>query len=130
MLRRIGRAFVAVLSFARHSVTGLLLFLGALGVVSPILGSAYVWLDTGVNPWVHPDFWRSPILNLLVLSFVGLIFAPIQILIALFRFSGTREHLLFILLTLLCLALWVRGMVRLYRAIRRRRSATGKPGEF
>ena len=127
IVREIGRALVAALTFARRTVTGLLLFLGALGVVSPFAGWAYVWLAMGVNHLTHPDFWGSPIRNTLVLAFVGLLFVPIEVIGALFRFSGTREHALFILLTVLGSILWVTGMLRLRRAIRRRRTPASKP---
>jgi hypothetical protein len=106
---------------------GLLLFAGVLGVASPIAGWAYVLLATGLNPLADPDFWSSPVRNTIGLAFVGLLFVPMEVIGAVFRFSGTRDHTLFILLTFLGSILWVTGMMRLRRSIRRRRPPVGKP---
>lgn len=113
--------------FARRTGTGLLYFAGALGVMSPIAGWAYVYTVTGLNVVAHPDFWQAPFRNLLGLAVAGLLFAPLEVFGALFQFSGTREHVLFVLSTVLGVILWVMGMLRLRRTIRRRRSPVSRP---
>jgi len=127
LVKRIGRAVVETAMFARHTATGLLLFLGALGVLSPIAGWAYLWLTREVNLLALPEFWHSPFRGLIGLAVVGLLFVPLEVIVALFAFSGTREHALFIFATVLGLILWIAGMVRLRRATTRRRRSAGRP---
>lgn len=89
VVRAIGQALVGSWIFARRTATGLLILLGALGVVSPVAGWAYVWLASGVNPLVYPEFWRTPVRSILTLVVVGLVFVPIELLGAVLEFSGT-----------------------------------------